>query len=425
MSSRKILKPASVATPNEAYSPGIRYKNWVFVSGVMATDYKNGLYPGIQENKAIPLAGEDVGIRETVHIFKTIEAVLAAGGTSLANGVRIDQFPAVREIVDPYHVARREIIKPPRPASTSVHIDALPVPGAHTQVELVAIVPEPGFEKVGINTDKLPQPLGGYAPAVRAGDFLFLAGQVPTDWKSGVAPEARVDPNFWEGSKIDRETRLTLKNMQTLLEEAGSSMANVVKAQVYLTDINDLPRMERVWREFFPKDPPVRTTYPIRTLGVTESRIEINFVTLMDKGKTKKETISTKSARAPLFHEAQAIRAGDLLFLSGLMAADQNGLVAGARMNPHYPYGRDTAAAQMTDIMEQAQLICRAAGTDLKNAVRMLTVHTDLSESHSAAQTAAKWFPAGAPATTTFGVHAPLQVPGCTMMVDLWVGMTE
>lgn len=45
MSSRSVLKPAGVATPNENYSPGIRYKDWVFVSGVMATDYKTGLTP--------------------------------------------------------------------------------------------------------------------------------------------------------------------------------------------------------------------------------------------------------------------------------------------------------------------------------------------------------------------------------------------
>ena len=97
-------------------------------------------------------------------------------------------------------------------------------------------------------------PLAGYSPAIRAGDFVFLAGQVPTDWKSGIAPEARVDPNFWEGSRIERETRYILENMALTLEAAGSSMPNVVKAQVYLTDINDLPRLDRVWREAFPGD---------------------------------------------------------------------------------------------------------------------------------------------------------------------------
>ena len=369
------------------------------------------------------MAGESVFIRETEHIFKVIDAVLTAGGTSISNGVRIDQFPVTRDMVDPYHVIRRNIVKPPRPASTSVHIDGLPSPDVHTQVEFVAIVPQAGFEKDGINADKLPQPLGGYSPIVRAGDFVFLAGQVPTDWKSGVAPEARVDANFWEGNKIDRETRFTLENLQITLEAAGSSMANVVKAQVYLTDINDLPRMERVWREFFPTDPPARTVYPIRTLGVTDSRIEINFVALTDKGKTKKEVIATKKARKPIFHEAQAVRAGDLLFLSGLMAADEGGLVPAARLNPAYPYDRDTAAAQMTDIMNQAQVICQAAGTDIKHAVRRLMVHTDLRESHSAARVGAMYFTAGEPATSMIGVQAPLQIPGCTMMADFWVGM--
>jgi reactive intermediate/imine deaminase len=423
MPSRKILKPATVAVPDEFYSPGLRYKNWVFVSGVMATDYKTGLPSTIRSNDAIPLAGESVLIRESEYIFKTLDAVLAEGNTSLPNGVRIDQFPSTRDMVDPYHVVRRGAIDPPRPASTSVHIAGLSAPDAHTMVELVAIVPGPGFQKEGINSDKVPQPLGGYSPAIRAGDFVFLAGQVPTDWKSGVAPEARVDPNFWEGNKIDRETRLTLKNMGIILEAAGSSMRNVVKAQVYLTDINDLPRLDRVWREFFPDDPPARTVYPINTLGVTDSRVEINFVAVTDTGKTKKAVIATDTARKPIFHESQAVRAGELLFLSGLLAADANGVVSAARHNPHYPYGRDRAAAQSADIMEQAQAICRAAGTDLKNAVRLLTVHTDLNESYSAAQIQRKYFSAGAPASSTICVPGPLQVPGCTVMADIWVGM--
>src|SRR3546814_20715201 len=105
------------------------------------------------------------------------------------------------------------------------------VPQANIEVDLGAIRPGAGFEKKGVTTDRIPQPLGGYSPAIAVGDFVFVAGQVPTDWKSGVAPEAQVDPNFWEGSPIDRQARFVLDNLASTLEAAGSSLENVVKAR--------------------------------------------------------------------------------------------------------------------------------------------------------------------------------------------------
>ncbi len=422
MSKRTILRPAGLPAADEQ-TYGIRYGNWVFTSAIMASDFRTGLVPQVRGNPAIPLAGEEATIRETGYIYEVLQAVLAVAGTDIQNGVRIDQFPVSRAAVDPYHVARKTILQPPRPASTSVDILGLLAPDASIQVEMIAIVPTPEFQKQGINTDKIPQPLAGYSPAIRAGDFVFLAGQVPTDWKSGIAPEARVDPNFWEGSRIERETRYILKNMALTLEAAGSSMPNVVKAQVYLTDINDLPRLDRVWREAFPDNPPARTIYPVRSLGVTESCVEINFVAVTDKGATRKEIISTDAARAPIFHEPQAVRAGEFLFLSGLMAADENGLVEAARIHPGYPYDRDSAAAQMEDILTQAQAICRAAGTDISRALRVLNVHTDLNEYVRAAQVRRRTFSAGEPASATIRVAAPLQIPGCSILTDLWVAM--
>ena len=421
MSERVVVKP--VGLPGGADNTyGIRYGNWVFVSAISATDFHSGLVPQVHGNPAIPLAGEEITIRETKYIYETIQTVLTAAGTDIQNGVRIDQFPVSRKAVDPYHVARKTLLPPPRPASTSVDILGLLAPEASISVEMMAIVPAPGFTKEAINTDKIPQPLAGYSPAIRAGDFVFLAGQVPTDWKNGIAPEARVNPQFWEGSTIERETRFILKNMAITLEAAGSSLPNVVKANVYLTDINDLPRLDRIWREIFPNDPPARTVFPVRSLGVTESCVEITFVAVTDDGKTKKQVISTPEARPPLFHESQAVRAGEFLFLSGLMAADDNGLVEAARIRHGYPYEADSAAAQAADIMSQAQAICHAAGTDISRTLRILTIHTDLNEHRSAREVRRVFFSKGEPASATIQV-SPLQIPGCSILTDLWVAM--
>lgn len=421
---REIITPAGVPLPSPTFSAGVKFGRWMFASGQLATDYQRGLVPEVRGNTTVPLAGEDPVILESRYIFEVLGAILEAGGTSLPHAVRLQQWPTARGVMDPYHVERREFLHAPRPASTSVEISGLMVPECTIEVELVAIVPEDGFRKEGITTDAIPQPLGGYAPAIRAGDFVFVAGQVPTDWRTGVAPEARVDPIFWEGSAIDRQARYTLRNLQLTLEAAGSSPANVVKAQVYLTDLGDLPRLERVWREFFPEQPPARTVVPVRALAVLDARIEIDLVALVDGGRTRKEVVSTDRAPRPLFHQAQAVRTGDLLFLSGLLAADESGLVAAARVNPHYPYAGISAEAQMQHIVEQAAAVCEAAGTDVRHGLRLQTFHTDLREYEPATRVRRAAFPDGQPAATTLQVPGALQVPGCTVLADLWVGVS-
>ena len=420
---REVIRPPGFATPHPSFSPAVRYGRWVFVSGIMATDFADGIAPEARGNPAVPLAGEHAMVRESRHLFKLMHQVLEASGARIEDAVRIDQFPTSRAMVDPYHIERREIIKPPRPASTSVVITGLMAPDCNTEVELIAIRPEPGFVKEGVNTDKIPQPQGGYAPAIRAGDFVFVSGQVPTDFRTGLAPETIVHPNFWEGNAIDRQARFTLQNLALTLEAAGSSMANVVKANVYLTDLEDIPRLDRVWREFFPIDPPARTIMPVTSIVVPDSRIEITFVAVRDQGATRKEVIRSGNAPAPIFHESQAIRAGEFVFLSNLLAADAGGLVPSARINPKFPYTVNSPAAQMEAIMKHAEAICVAAGTGLRHGLRLLTQHTDMRDYASAVPLRRPYFPDGQPATTTIQVPGPLQIPGCTISVDLWVGV--
>lgn len=425
MPKREIIRPQGQPVPHPTFTPVLKYGRWVFVSGVMATDFATGIAPEARGNPDVPLAGEHPMVLESRLILQQLQRLLEASGTNVANAVRIDQFPTSRAMVDPYHIERRDFIKPPRPASTSVAISGLMVPECNTEVEIVAICPEPGFEKGSVATDKIPQPIGGYTPAITCGDFIFVSGQVPSDFRTGLAPEARVDPNFWEGNEIDKQARYTLKNLAITLEAAGSSLDHVVKAGVYLTDINDIPRLDRVWREFFPTNPPARTIMPVGCIVVPDGRIEITLVAVRKDGKTKKAVISTPHAPKPLFHESQAVRAGELLFLSGLMAADERGIVSTARCNPHYPYGVNRPAAQMEAIMQSAQAICHAAGTDLRHALRLLTMHTDLNEYAYAIGARRPCFPDGQPATTTIQVPGPLAVPECTMAVDLWVGYPD
>ena len=93
-------------------------------------------------------------------------------------------------------------------------------------------------------------PRGPYSPAVRAGDFIYVAGQGPVD------PETnRLSPG-----DIAHETRLVLNNIKRILEGCGSSMSDVVKCSVFLGEGKDFAAMNAVYAEFFGEAKPARTT---------------------------------------------------------------------------------------------------------------------------------------------------------------------
>jgi enamine deaminase RidA (YjgF/YER057c/UK114 family) len=410
-----VSPPPPLRIPNAVKAGG-----WVFVSGTMGGPVGGGLAPEVRGNPAVPLAGEAKGIRESRYILKTIETALGQAGTSVANAIWLNQFVTAREHVDPYHEVRRDVIKPPRPASTTVAQPELLAAGATVQVDMVAIDPALSPPKEGIVVSTIPQPLSGagYSPAVRVGDHIFVAGQMATDFRTGIPAEAQANPTFWEGSTIRRQTEFILKNLALTLEAAGSSLEHVVKAQIWLGNIDDLPRMEDAWRAAFPHDPPARTVLAATDFGVVGGIIEINLIALRKDGRTRKEVVRARCP-VPLGHASAAVRAGDLLFLSGLHAATEDGVIPGARIDPGFPYAGSSIRAQTEWILEQADSLCRAAGTDLGAVARQQIFYTDLRDFDASFRTIAARFGDGLPATSVIRVPA-IPVPGCGVAMDLW-----
>jgi 2-iminobutanoate/2-iminopropanoate deaminase len=112
----------------------------------------------------------------------------------------------------------------------------------------------------------IPAPRGPYSPAVRAGDFIFLAGQVPVDPVTD-----KISPG-----DIRHETRLVLNNVKRLLEGVGASLAEVVKVGVFLADGAEFAQMNEVYAEFFGESKPARTTIVCKFMA--DIRIEIDCV---------------------------------------------------------------------------------------------------------------------------------------------------
>ena len=120
-----------------------------------------------------------------------------------------------------------------------------------------------------------PQPLAVYTEAFDVGGLIFAAGQLPTDFKTGIPPEAKKDPNFpFYGSDIKKRTHYIMKNLARTFEAAGGSLDHIVKAQVFLEDLRDFHAFDEVWKEYF-KIPPARTTVGTTGLLVKDAQIEI------------------------------------------------------------------------------------------------------------------------------------------------------
>lgn len=103
------------------------------------------------------------------------------------------------------------------------------------------------------------------SPGTRAGSVIYTSGQL------GVS---RTDPD----STIVGQTKRALENVQKVVEAAGSSMANVLKCTVFLTDVKDFQGMNSAYTQFFPKEPPARSTVVVAALVSAAARVEIECI---------------------------------------------------------------------------------------------------------------------------------------------------
>ena len=124
------------------------------------------------------------------------------------------------------------------------------------------------MEKAAIFTTLAPAAIGPYSQAVRAGNLIFVSGQIPLDPATG---------KLIEDKAIGGQTRRVLQNLQAILAAAGSSMDNIVKTTVFLKDMNDFAEMNSVYAEFFASTPPARATVEVSRLPRDVS-IEIDCI---------------------------------------------------------------------------------------------------------------------------------------------------
>ena len=420
------LLPVTLARGNIRYAPGIKAGPWIFATGHKGVENFAGPMSPDVLNPDLPAWDAPKHRRESDQIFANLGRVLQAGGSDFRHIVRVDQYYSAHRAVEHYHDARRACLGDHIPPSTSILQQRLLLTGQEIEVQMIALGYDSGLAIEHIRPPSHAiHPSSGYSLALTAGDFVFVAGRLADSlvFGEGLAQEARAPQHhLWKGMPIRLEADFVVtKKILPALEAAGSSLADIVKCQVYLRDPQDFGPFNEVWRSFFPQDAPATTLIPMPNPGlvIEDARIEVNTIAVRSAAREKRRVIDAGVMPAWKGY-SQAVRVGNLLLLSGLMPIDAGGLVAAARSDPLQPYFGSSIEAQMEHLIAAAQTICEAAGTSLANLVRVQQFHTDLREFQPAYQVWQRHLPGHY--LPFSAVEVPfLPVPGCSVMLELWV----
>jgi 2-iminobutanoate/2-iminopropanoate deaminase len=125
-----------------------------------------------------------------------------------------------------------------------------------------------GPAKQVISTPNAPEAIGPYSQAIKAGNTVFLAGQIPIDPKT---------KQLMKDASIEDQTKLVLENLKAVLEADGMTMDNIVSTSVFMTDLNEFPKMNETYATFFKTAPPARATVQVPRLP-RDVKIEISAI---------------------------------------------------------------------------------------------------------------------------------------------------
>jgi len=129
-------------------------------------------------------------------------------------------------------------------------------------------------EKVVIQTDTAPAPIGPYTQAIKHGDMVFLSGQIALDPKT----------SRLVGADAAAQADQILNNIEAILKFSGLNMFNIVRCTLYVIDLAEMPAVNKVYSKYFVYEPPVRTTVQVAALPAG-ARIEIEATAMFTPRK--------------------------------------------------------------------------------------------------------------------------------------------
>jgi enamine deaminase RidA (YjgF/YER057c/UK114 family) len=400
--------PRPLANYNECFKVG----PWVFAAGQIASDYKTGVAPEARKKPGFPYYGSDIKL-QTHYVLGNLKKTFEAAGSSLDHVVKAQVFMTDLANFNAFDEVWREYFKVP-PARTTVGTTGLLVPGTLVEIDLIGYAPGQGIAHKAVQSG-VPRPLANYTEAFTVGNLILAAGQLASDFKTGIPAAARKDPAFpFYGSDIKKQTRFILDNLKQTFAAAGGSLDEVLKAQVFLTDLNDFNAFDEVWKEYF-KVPPARTTIGTSGLLVAGSLIEIDLVGQI---KGAKRDAVTSSNPKPLANYTEAFRTHDLVFAAGQLASDfATGVAQEARVDPAFPHYGSSIKKQTRYILNNLKRTFEAAGSSLDQVVKAQVFLTDLNDFCAFDEVWKEFFKNPPPRSTV--ETSGLLIDGCRIEIDL------
>jgi reactive intermediate/imine deaminase len=368
----------------------------VFPAGQLASDFTTGIPSEARKHLAFPYYGSDIKL-QTRYILENLKRTFAAAGSSFERVVKAQVFLTDLNNFAGFDEVWKEYFAGP-PPRTTVGTSGLLVKDALIEIDLIGYTPELGVHRSVSSAN--PKPLANYSEAFTVGDLVFAAGQLASDFKNGVAPQARRDPAFpFYGSDIKLQTRYILDNLKRTFEAAGTSLDNVVKAQVFLIDLKDFAAFDEVWKEYF-KIPPPRTTVGTTGLLVRDALVEIDLIAYMPRAGLEHAVVVSENPK-PIANYSEAVIVGPYVFAAGQLATDfKVGVPQEARKHPAFPYYGSDIKLQTRYILENFKRTFAAAGGSLEKVTKAQVFLTDLNDFAAFDEVWKEYFEVPPPRTT-------------------------
>jgi len=405
-----------------SFAYAVKAGPWIFLNGHEAYDFERGLAPEVEGPPGHHLSGRPPLRREAEYILRRMRAILKDFGSDLPNAVRVDQYYTTGQAVHAYHLARFADFGSYIPPSTSIIMERCFTARTNIHTSMLAIVPAPAWTIEKITLPGQAISASGYNPAVVVNDFVFVAGNQALRENGDLGAGVAVPPTRnWGGQNaFRRQVHYVIKErLEPSLKAAGSTLEQSLKAQVYIRGVNNFPDFIDVWSQYFRDIPCAVTLVPAKDYSSIESMLEINLIALRTGATRRKQVVDVDIPALASY--GPCVRAGELVFPSGLMAVSRDGMVPAIENAEAFDGLCLSGQAQGAMVLSYAEAVCKAVGVSARNVVRAQYFLTDIKDF---AGVSAAWADRCGKQPHPFAavqVPGPLPPRGATLVSDFWI----
>jgi enamine deaminase RidA (YjgF/YER057c/UK114 family) len=395
---------------------------WIFLNGHEAFDFAQGLAPEVEGPAGHRLSGRPPLRREADFILQRMRRILEEFGSDLPNAVRVDQYYTAGQAVHAYHLARFAEFGGYIPPSTSIIMERCFTARTHIHTSMIAVVPGANrtIEKITLPGQAITA--SGYNPAAVVDDFVFVAGNQALRDNGELAAGVGIPAiRRWGGeTSFRRQVHYVIKErLEPSLKAAGASLEGSLKAQAYIRSVDNFPEFLDVWSKYFRDIPCAVTLVPAKDYSSSESSLEINLIALKNGAARRKQVVQVDIPALATY--GPCVRAGELVFASGVMAVGQDGRVPASAQAGAFDAINLAGQAQGALVHAYAEAICKAVGVGIGNIVRAQYFLTDIRDFAGVAAAWAERYGREPQPFAAVQVPAPLPPNGASLIADFWI----